>query len=179
MRRYLVDEVMRHYQLSAEHIIAHAVIEAPAPGAERARVMHGRSRYSRYRMVLFLLTEQGVRQVDVRLDFETAEHEITECLNYSFEKVTAARVNGLATQRRTLELILVNGDPIVIAVTEAVQEVEPGEDPTKLSQASIDASGLPRTLEVLEGIAAEGRQWVSHQKDRAQKHLDDLAELPR
>ncbi len=176
-RRIMVDEAMRHYQLRAEQIIAHAVIEAPAPGAKRARVKHGPSRYTKYRMVLFLLTEQGVRQVDVRLDFETAEHETNERLNYSFEKVTAARITGLATQRRTFELILVNGDPIVIPVTEAVQEIEPGEDPVKLSQASIDASGLPRTLEVLEGIAAEGKEWVSHQKIRAEKHLADLTDL--
>ncbi|HET6479335.1 MAG TPA: hypothetical protein VFG35_04720 [Actinoplanes sp.] len=90
------------------------------------------------------------------VDLEHAIGQVTRRLNYRFDAVAAVRINGLATQRLTFELALVNGSAITMAVTEAIDEVEIGEDRAKLSEVSLDASGLPRTLNILEGIAAEG-----------------------
>lgn len=175
-RRIQVDQAMRHYRLTASRIIAHAVIEGPAPGAKRARVKHGPWRYSKYQMVLFLLTEDGVRQLTVHVDFESADSRITERLTYRFDQVTSVRVVGMATQRQTFELTLVNGSPVAMTVTEAAGELEPGEDPVKLSQVSLDASGLPHTLNILEGIAAEGKEWVRHQRRRTDQRIADLTQ---
>jgi hypothetical protein len=166
---------MRHFRLTASRIIAHAVIEGPWPGAKRARVKHGPWRYSRYLMVLFLLTEDGVRQFTVDVGFEVAGAQVTQRLNYRFDQVTSVRVDGLATQRQAFELTLVNGAPITMTVTDAAGELEPGEDLVKLSQVSLDASGLPHTLDVLEGIAAEGKEWVMHQRRRTASRVTDLS----
>jgi len=178
-RRVLVDFAMRHYRLTASQIIAHAAIEGPGPGTKRARVKHGPWRFSRYRIVLFLLTKDGVRQIDVDVDFEHAIGQVTQRLNYRFDAVAAVRINGLATQRLTFELALVNGSAITMAVTEAIDEVEIGEDRAKLSEVSLDASGLPRTLNILEGIAAEGKAWIFHQHRRTASRLADLSRIVR
>jgi len=178
-RRLLVNEALLHYRLAASQIIAQAVIEGPAAGAKRARVKHGPWRFSKYQMVLFLLTREGVRQITIHLDFEAATAHAVQRLTYRFDAVASVRIDGLATQRQTFALTLINGSPITMPVTEAIGELEPGEDPVKLSQVSLDASGLPHTLDVLEGIAAEGKEWVHHQHRRTEERLTDLSHAIR
>ena len=40
------------------------------------------------------------------------------------------------------------------------EELEDDEIPGAVSEATVDAAGLDRTLHVLEGIAAEGKAWI-------------------
>lgn len=174
-RKLLVDDAVRHYRLRPSQVIAHAFIEAPAGPYKRARVRRGPWRYSRYRLLLFLLTEDGVRQVHVELDFENATSRCTQRLNYRFDAVAAVRIDGVETQQQTLELSLVNGEPIRVRVTEAsTEQIQPGEDPWALSRIAVDASGLVHTLNILEGIAAEGKEWIRHQRQRADERLAEL-----
>ncbi|MEV4625339.1 hypothetical protein AB0J90_03470 [Micromonospora sp. NPDC049523] len=174
-RKILVDDAMRHHRLKPSQVIAHAFIEAPAKSYKRARVPRGPWRYSKYRLLLFLLTDDGVRQVNFDLDFEDGSSRRTQRLNYRFDAVAAVRIDGVTTQRQTFELTLVNGDPISVPVTESGNdELQPGEDPWILSQVALDASGLNHTLIVLEGIAAEGKEWIRHQRRRADDRLADL-----
>ncbi|MFV2111204.1 hypothetical protein ACFHW0_02545 [Micromonospora sp. LOL_025] len=174
-RKILVDEAMRHYRLRPSQVIAHAFIEAPAGSYKRARVPRGPWRYSRYRLLLFLLTADGVRQVNIDLDFEEGVSRGTQRLNYRFDTVAAVRIDGVATQQQTFELTLVNGDPIRVRVTESSTDgIQPGEDPGALSRVALDASGLLHTLNVLEGIAAEGKQWIRHQRRRADERLSEV-----
>jgi hypothetical protein len=179
-RKVLVDAALRQYRLKASHVIAHAFIEAPADGTKRARVQHGPLRYSRYQMLLFLLTDDGVRQVDIHLDFETMESRLVQRLNYRFDAVAAVKVLGSADHQQFFELTLVNGDPITALVSETIAEnMQPDENLRALSEVTLDASGLPRTLNVLEGVAAEGKEWIRHQKARADHRLNDLGETLR
>lgn len=174
-RKILVDDAMRHYRLRPSHVIAHAFIEAPARSYKRARVARGPWRYSRYRLLLFLLTNDGVRQVDIDLDFEKGSSTERQRLNYRFDAVTAVRIDGVASQRQTFELTLVNGEPISVRVTESSTDgIQPGEDPQTLSEVALDASGLKHTLNVLEGIAAEGKEWIRQQRRQADERLVDL-----
>jgi hypothetical protein len=179
-RKVLVDQVMRHYRLRPSQVIAHAFIEAPAASCKRARYPRGPWRYSQYRLLLFLLTDDGVRQVDIDLNFETATSQITQRLNYRFEAVAAVRIRGVIGQRQTFGLTLINGEAISLTVSESdYQAVQHDEDPTKITKLSLDASGLGHTLHVLEGIAAEGKEWVKHQRDRADNRLAKLATTVR
>lgn len=174
-RILLVDETMRHYRLAASQVIAHAFIEAPGRSCKRARVRGGPWRYSRYRLLLFLLTEDGVRQVDIDLDVEKTTANRTQLLNYRFEAIAAARVDEADGQPHTFELTLVNGAPIRMTVRASQSdELQPGEHPWALSQVTRDASGLNHTLHVLKGIAAEGKGWVRHQRKRANDRLPNL-----
>jgi hypothetical protein len=175
-RKILVDDAMRHYHLKPSQVIAHAFIEAPAASYKRARVSGGPWRYSRYHLLLFLLTDDGVRQVNIELDFEAGTARKTQRLNYRYDAVAAVRIDGLAAQRQTFELTLVNGGPIQVPVTESgTGGAQPNEDPRTLSQITLDASGLIHTLNVMEGIAAEGKEWIKNQRRRADHRLADLA----
>ncbi|WP_433604271.1 hypothetical protein ACQP2P_24195 [Dactylosporangium sp. CA-139114] len=177
-RKVLVDETMRQYRLRPSQVIAHAFIEAPGRSYRRARVTGGPWRYTRYRLLLFLLTDDGVRQVDIDLDFVHGTSARTQRLNYRFDAVAAVRIDGLARAQQTFELTLVNGEPIRVAVTEASDEsLQPGEDPWTLSAVAMDASGLPHTLNVLEGVAAEGKQWIRHQRRRADSRLAEVTAI--
>lgn len=179
-RKVLVDQAMRQYRLRPSQVIAHAFIEAPASSCKRARYPSGPWRYSRYRLLLFLLTDDGVRQVDIALDFEAATFHPTQRLNYRFDAVAAVRIDGIAAQRPTFELTLFNGEPISVRVAESdTEEIQHREDPTRITELSLDASGLSRTLHVLEGIAAEGKQWVRNQRRRADDRLANLASTLR
>lgn len=178
-RKILVDETMRHYRLRASQVISHAFIEAPATSYKRGRVRRGPWRYSRYRLLLFLLTDDGVRQVDIDLDFQNASASRTQRLNYRFDAVAAVRIQGVTGQRQTFELTLVNGEPISVPVTDSSAETPSGEDPRTLSQVTLDASGLVHTLNVLEGIAAEGKAWIRHQRRRADERLVEVAATVR
>ncbi|WP_045744011.1 hypothetical protein [Actinoplanes rectilineatus] len=179
-RRVLVEETMRHYQLDPSQVITHAFIEAPGPSAKRGRIHRGPWRYSRYRMLLFLLTEDGVRQVNIDLDFEKATSQRTERLNYRFETVAAVRIDGAPARRQTFELTLFNGAPIQVQVTEpAVADTAAGEDDLTFSRVLLDASGLRRTLEVMEGIAAEGKSWINRRRAQNGERMTGLSEAVR
>ncbi|GIJ47075.1 hypothetical protein Val02_39610 [Virgisporangium aliadipatigenens] len=179
-RRILVNDAMTHYRLSPSQVIAHAFIEAPGKSYKRARVARGPWRYSRYAMLLFLLTRDGVRQVNIDLDFLGGVSRGTQRLNYRFDAVAAVRIDGLQTPQQTFELTLVNGEPIKWRVTESsLENALPGEDARELSEVALDASGLVNTLNVLEGIAAEGKHWIVNQRDRAHDRLAGITAVAR
>ncbi|SCE99482.1 hypothetical protein [Micromonospora mirobrigensis] len=179
-RKVLVDRAIQQYRLRPSHVIAHAFIEAPASSCKKARYHRGPWRYSRYQLLLFLLTDDGVRQVDIDLDFKAVTDQTTQRLNYRFDAVAAVRIDGIATQRQTFELTLVNGEPLSVRVSDPDSESEPHtDDPTKVTELSLDASGLPHTLHVLEGVAAEGKEWVKHRRRRADARLAKLSKTTR
>jgi hypothetical protein len=174
-RRILVEETMRRYRLTASQVIAHAFIEAPGQSAKRARIHRGPWRYSRYEMLLFLLTADGVRQVNIDLDFERATSQPTQRLTYRFDTVASVRIDGSPAHRQTFELTLFNGPPVQVKVTEpGGLDVAAGEDAWTFSRVALDASGLPRTLEVMEGVAAEGKEWIKRRHGRAAERLTVL-----
>ncbi len=175
-RKALMEEAMRHYKLAPHDVIAHAFIEAPAAYYKRARVPKGPWRYSRYKLLIFLLTADGVRQMTVDLDFEKAAFRDRGRINYRYDAVAAVQVTEADDGHRTFELTLVNGHPIKVEVTGPPPDiVELGEDTRAVSQVTLDAAGLGNTLHVLEGVAAEGRKWIDLERQREQVGLANLA----
>lgn len=174
-RKILVQDTLRHYRLSAQDVIAHAFIEAPMPGCKRARVSRGPWRYSRYKLLLFLLTKDGVRQVTVTLDFETTGFGDQQRLTYQYNSVVAAHVVDARNGEKKLSLTLTNNPRDELTITgEWPGMPELGDDDRIASQVSLDASGLERTLHVLEGIAAEGKEWITHENRREHAGLRRL-----
>jgi hypothetical protein len=55
-------------------------------------------------------------------------------------------------------------------------QVPPDATPT-VSRTTLDAAGLDNTLHVLEGIAAEGKQWIPHERRRAEGRLGKLTSI--
>lgn len=149
---------IQEYRLKWSDIQAYASLEARGPGRRKARVKNGPWRYSQYRLLVFLLTSDGVRQLMTDLDFTKAEFLDWQRTNYRYDAVAAVQVSVRDDEASEFHLHLVNGTDIEVPVTE---NGRPGadEDPRVLADAAQDATGIRHTLFVLEGVAAEGRRW--------------------
>ncbi|GIM90651.1 hypothetical protein [Paractinoplanes toevensis] len=179
-RKMLMGEALRHYRLAPHSVVAHAFLEAPGRYYKRARVRNGPWRYTRYELLIFLLTADGVRQMSVQLDLAKATFHDRGRLNYRYDAVTAVEVSEADDGEKTFRLTLMNGDPIEAAVTgPATASEETQEDPRQVTEISLDAAGLHNTLHVLEGIAAEGKEWIGHERRREEAGLDKLADAVR
>ncbi|MFF0775902.1 hypothetical protein ACFYUK_43920 [Nonomuraea wenchangensis] len=165
-RKVLLEEALRHYRLTMSGVIAHAFIEAPARGSEHARLRGGPWRYKKYQLLVFLVTQEGVRQLTVTLDFLKGTFHDRQRLNYRFEAVASVRVKQSDDGGRDFQLALVNGNEISVEVNSGMEELQQGERPGAVSEVSLDAAGLPHTLHVLEAIAAEGKKWVDQRELR-------------
>lgn len=161
-RKVLLNEALQHYKLTMSNVVAHAFIEAPATtSTKRARVRGGPWRYQKYQLLVFLLTGEGVRQLAVTLDFERGTFHDRRRNNYRFEAVAAVEVRQRDDGERTFELALVDGQKIGVRVMDPeAEELQQGESPGTVSEATLDAAGIHHTLHVLEGVAAEGKEWI-------------------
>jgi hypothetical protein len=174
-RMMLMEEALRHYKLQPSNMIAHTFIEAPAPNSEHARVVNGPWRFSRYRLLVFLLTTDGVRQMAVELDFMNVSFENRQRTNYRFDAVASVRVTEGRNYERTFELALVSGYQFEIPVTGSGEEkLGIGEIPGTVADLTVDAAGLRNTLHILEGIAAEGKDWIAHEDQRSGERIRRL-----
>jgi hypothetical protein len=166
-RKVLLNEALQHYKLTMSNVIAHAFIEAPAVSTKRARVRNGPWRYTRYQLLVFLLTADGVRQLTVNLDFEQGIFHDRQRTNYRYDAVAAVRVHHADNSEWKFDLALVNGNEISVStIGSGIEELQQGEDPGAVSEVTLDAAGFHHTLHVLEGIAAEGKEWITHEYRR-------------
>ncbi|MET8870204.1 hypothetical protein ABZW11_45335 [Nonomuraea sp. NPDC004580] len=168
-RKVLLGEALGHYKLTMSDVIAHAFIEAPVRSTDRARLRGGPWRYKKYDLLVFLITQEGVRQLTVTLDFLKGTFHDWRRLNYRFDAVASVGVSESGNDERTFQLTLVNGHEISVEVSSGTEDLQEGESPGTVSKVSLDAAGIPHTLHVLEGIAAEGKKWVEQQEVRTGK----------
>ena len=154
----MLADALRHYKLAWRDVIAHAFLQTPARNSKKARISGCPWRYSRYDMRLFLVTQDGMREYRTEFDFEHAVITRNERNNFRFDAVSSVGVIKTSELRYILKVRLNNGPPSRIRVTDAVEGKE--DNPEKLSELNLDASGLKPTLHILEGIAAEGKGWI-------------------
>lgn len=190
---YLKTLAMRRCELSSREIIAHVVLTAGKPGARRARVVNGPPRFSKYVVLVFLLTEHGVREVDVDLDFLTGAIYDERRTAFKYDALASAQVlekgfQSAEGQRhvvllgrdvhltekpalvlsRTFQLALVNDQKIEVVVDnyEGLIDDSTSEDKDQLDELALDSSGVAIALHILEAVAAEGRDWITREQDR-------------
>jgi hypothetical protein len=136
---------------------------------KRARIEGGPWRYAKYRLVLFLLAEDGVRQVRANLDFMTGTLTIRERTSYRYDDIVSMRFVQEA-RRQTFELRLTAGDPITVWVRDTDssgghqdQHARSAEETQQAAEAEEDAAPdvarLADLLHALEGVAGEGQNW--------------------
>jgi hypothetical protein len=160
-RKMLLDFAMQHYQVSRSRLIAHAFIELPGESYSRARVLGGPWRYSDYRLLVFLLTDDGVHQVEADLDFKEGSYHERERISFGYDAITAVTATVDKRTQRTFHLGLGNGQSIEVVVTDpSANLIQEGEDEDQVSDAQWDATSLANTLRVLEGVAGAGREWI-------------------
>jgi hypothetical protein len=138
--------------------------------------LNGPWRFSRYQLLVFLLTTDGVRQLAVELDFHNVSFHDRRRTNYRFDAVASVHVSeGWNHNERTFELALVSGQPLEIPVTGSGEEkLGTGEVPGTVADLTVDAAGLRNTLHILEGIAAEGKDWIGHEDQRSGERIRRL-----
>ena len=170
-RTVLLGTAIDHYKLARHKVITHAFLEAPGPRAKRARVRNGPMRYSRYSLIVFLLTSDGVRQMSAELLFLQGDVRAGDRLNYRYDAVASAhvsltpRASNRSRIQQKFKLTLVNGDPISVIVTDLdPEDFQQGETEQSLERATLDAASVANTLHVLEGIAAEGKAWLQERR---------------
>jgi hypothetical protein len=165
-RTVLLARAMDHYKLARRQVITYAFLEEPGSRAKHARLRNGPMRYSRYKLIVFVLTSDGVRQMSADLGFVAVTLRLGNRISYRYDAVTSAHVSltrsGPPKPRiqQKFTLTLVNGDPISVIITDLdPEDIQQGEDEYSLSEATLDAASVANTLHVLEGIAAEGKGW--------------------
>ncbi|MGW1682091.1 hypothetical protein [Saccharopolyspora sp. NPDC002376] len=170
----VLDEALRHYHLAWRDIIAYAFLQTPAAKYKRARVPGGPWRYSKYDIRLFLITQDGVREVSTELDFEHANFNGQQRNNYRFDAVSSVHVARAGQLSHTLQLTLTNGPTRDIRVMDpAKQRDDASESPGAFSKLNLDAAGFTHALHILEGIAAEGKGWIDRDP-HAKRNAGDL-----
>ncbi|MEU9022101.1 hypothetical protein [Actinomadura sp. NPDC048394] len=91
-KHYFRNLALNQYGMESEDIIAEAVLTEPGPGARRSRVRRGPWRYSSYKMWIYLLTNAGVRQIAVHLDFASGTLSNQERTAFRYDAVASASI---------------------------------------------------------------------------------------
>lgn len=156
-----VDEALRHHQLTWRDLITHAILMTPASPYKRGRVKGGPWRYSRYNFRLFLVTQDGVREISTEFNFADARREKVQRSNYRFDAFSSVQVTERVDVGYDLELILTNGPVRDIRVKDAdTHQLAPGEDAEEIAKINLTSAGFAHTFHLLEGIAADGKGWI-------------------
>ncbi|EXU69211.1 hypothetical protein Z951_05100 [Streptomyces sp. PRh5] len=157
----LVDEALRHYQLTWRDLITHTILMTPARPYKRARVKGGPWRYSRYSFRLFLVTQDGVREISKEFDFTDAKRGKEQRSNYRFDALSSVQVTERSEVGYDLELILTNGPARNIRVKDAdTHHLAPDENAQEIAEVDLNSGGFISTFRLLEGIAADGKGWI-------------------
>lgn len=156
----LMDEALHHHRLRMRYVLTYTFLEAPAT-RKRASECGGPLRYLRYKLLVFILTKDGVRQLSVHLDMGRGTFHNRKWLNYRYDAFAAVHVEQADNQRRTFKLSLVDGQKIEETVMPDADEVT-----EEASMVTLEAAGILHTLHILEGAAAEGKAWINHRYRR-------------
>ncbi|MBO0653738.1 hypothetical protein J1792_13390 [Streptomyces triculaminicus] len=156
-----VDEALRHYQLTWRDLITHTILMTPTRPYKRGRVKGGPWRYSRYSFRLFLVTQDGVREISTEFDFTDAKRGNEQRSNYRFDALSSVQVTERTHIGYDLELVLTNGPARNIRVKDAdTHQLAPDENAQEIAEINLNAAGFIHTFRLLEGIAAEGKGWI-------------------
>lgn len=89
---FIKSLAMRDRNLVNRNLVMHAILTEDRWPCRSARVLYGPPRYSYYRVTVFLLTEGGVRQVTMDLDFCTGGVSNPHGIAFPYEKIAWAKV---------------------------------------------------------------------------------------
>lgn len=177
----LIGKVLREGNWKRSDIISHAVLRQPGTGWSRRCVSGGPWRYSKYQLRIYLVTVDGLREVTADLDFKTGNFGEESRENFQLDNITSVKVTEEVGGGRVLAVMLNNGDPRIVRVTEGAappkrdeggapeepfgeDEIAEAEEPDpevlKSVKVNLDATGFDHALRMLEGIGADGKGWI-------------------
>ncbi|AEV85799.1 hypothetical protein ACWT_4778 [Actinoplanes sp. SE50] len=202
---YFTRAVLLDSRLTGRDVVTQLVLTEAAAGSVRARILGGPFRHSAYTVLLFLLTEGGVRRVQARLEFASGKFVGERRDNFRYEAIVSAHVREVGVRfddgrprvltddesyalartdkvvrREALLLNLIDGQKIPVLVDHFdPATVDTGrEDPDQLARLAKDSSGVSSAVHVLEAIAVEGREWISLERTRMYRRLPRRRTVP-
>ncbi|MBT0772925.1 hypothetical protein KIH74_28540 [Kineosporia sp. J2-2] len=163
-RVLLIDRALKHYKLEPRRVLSHGILESPdrtrRPVHSRARVPQGPWRYRHYALVMFLLSNDGIRQVTTKLDFNRGELSGESRENFRYDTICSFRVETTRGNGRLLKLRRLDGNSDDYEIVTPDDAPGITDDPAEVADISADAAGLHQAIHLLEGIAAEGKGWI-------------------
>jgi|GEM_PF-1933342 len=182
----LLGMALDHFQLPRSRLTAYAFLEKPGVATRRARIEGGPLRYASYQLTIFLLAEDGVRQVRASLDFTTGTLTIRERTSYRYDAIVSVRVLREAQRGHKFELRLTAGDPITLRVRDTDPEgilqdhdTRPAEDTREPGEAeedtALDATSMASLLHILERAAGDRRDRIRERERTSARPGNDAA----
>ncbi|HEY9475938.1 MAG TPA: hypothetical protein VIS06_19070 [Mycobacteriales bacterium] len=188
---HLRARAMQKYRLTNRDVLAHFVLVEGLPDVPRARMAHGLTRYLAYTTRVFLLTDHGVRELEVRLDFDSGAENDERRVTFPYGAISSARIGERTVHRRgrrqvaepegggpntgqprpvlgqALTLTLVSGEEITIhANHDAHLATEHRQDADALEQLVEDTASVVDGIHLLESVAADGHRWIRRERNR-------------
>lgn len=195
---YIRIQAIRRYTLKNADVIAQFSLAESVPGCRRARMANGPQRYSVYRIRQFLLTHNGVRQVEVCLDFASGAENNERRTVFRYDAIASGSTEprtvrprgrrqiataegggplGLLPKpilRHDFRISLLNGELIEIKIDyDHLLPDEDRENPDALYKLIDDTTGSSIALLILESVAAEGTQWIARERGRSRQKLSE------
>ncbi|OLR95078.1 hypothetical protein [Actinokineospora bangkokensis] len=178
-KAHLRAEAVRKTNLAEHDLVSHVVINQMAPGARRGSVRSGPPRYTKYDVMIILLTRFGVRTSRVRLDFTTGALGNEDWDVFGYDRIASAslktkvRTVGGATptdpartvHHRRFSLGLLDGTKI-IDLNERVDLDDADVEEAELEQLAAATSGMDAAFPVLRAVALHGPAWITHERGR-------------
>lgn len=190
-------DAMRTWKLTNRQVITHVVLTEPAASSISACEREGPRRFSRYLVRLFLLTDNGVRQLDVEVDFASGALNNEQRFAFRYDAIASVQIteptvrrrgrrqvatprgggpNGNAVRpvlRQSLQLTLFNGEPIGINADYEPLMAEGRRDQAALTALEQETTGAVSTLRTLESVAGEGKEWIARERERSRRTISD------
>jgi hypothetical protein len=164
-KKVLLKSALHHYALKRSDVISYSFLETPGDSYERASVRNGPWRYTRYKIYVFLLTTDGIRQIVYDLGTRHGDTQQRERRSYRYDSISSVEASlPKDGSRQKFDLHLMDGQTIDFRLAEPVTDWDPEKgDANALSRATEDATGLRNTLRILEGVAADGKEWIARE----------------
>ena len=173
-KKVILRQALDYFGLRRTDVVSYAVLETPAASYKRASERDGPWRYSRYKIIVFLLTAGGIREVSYDLNTLNGEIQPLGYRSYRYDAIASVEA-GLARggSRQEFTVHLMDGKTIPFSVADALTSTADGgasaaelpaeTDPDALSLATEDATGMRNTLRILRGVAADGKEWIARE----------------
>jgi len=164
-KKAILARALRHYGLNRTDVISYAFLETPGTPYDRASVRNGPWRYTHYKMILFLLTADGIRQVSYDLNTRNGEIQQRDWRSYRYDAIASVEASVAKNgDRQEFKLHLMNAQVLPFRAAEPITDWNPEESNAEaLSLATEEATGLRNTLRILEGVAADGKGWIARE----------------
>ena len=118
---YAKNLAMNTFGLANRDIVAHAILTEARYPCQRARALFGPPRYSHYKLIIFLLTEAGVRQVGLDFDFLDGIMSNQKRTNFRYDAISSARVAEVGVR-------FDSGRRSVVAMDDRPEDTKPPKD---------------------------------------------------